>query len=79
MAAPQKKQDTKQASEDLETRMTHVLLQVLKMHSDKNIPLVYRDSHCVARNQFIHQYPNGRKFLISQDQTNSKETILHEL
>jgi broad specificity phosphatase PhoE len=76
MAKTKKGQEPKESSQDMERRMTHVLLQVLKLHAEKNIPLVYRDSHCIAKNQFIHQYPNGRKFLISQDQTNSKEAIL---
>jgi hypothetical protein len=42
-------------------------------------PLVYRNSLCIKKNQFIHQHKNGKTFLIEQDQNNSKERIIKEL
>ncbi|MGZ3758045.1 MAG: hypothetical protein ACXVAY_05610 [Mucilaginibacter sp.] len=44
-----------------------------------NLPIVYRNSLCKAENQFIHEYPNGKKYLIRQSLHNSEETIIREL
>jgi len=33
---------------------------------------------CIKKNQFIHEYADGRKFLISQDINTSEETIIKE-
>lgn len=67
------------AKQELEVRLRNVLRQTLKEHADKNIPLVYQNKECIKSSQFVHQYPNGRKFLIDQNRLNSKETILREL
>ncbi|WP_315821349.1 hypothetical protein [Paraflavitalea speifideaquila] len=44
-----------------------------------NLPLVYRNSFCKKDNQFIHEYPNGRKLLIQQNSKTSEEIVLKEL
>jgi hypothetical protein len=65
-------------SNELNVQLRNTLDKELKFQASKNIPLVYRNNFCFKENQFIHEYPNGKKFLIEQDQATSKETILRE-
>jgi len=51
----------------------------LNLQAKKNVPRVYKTNLCVTKNQFVHVYPNGRKFLIEQNPINSEETIIREL
>lgn len=62
-----------------ELRLRSALNEAIQMTVDMQKPLVYRNSLCIQPNFFIHQYPNGKKFLISQNQENSKESVLREL
>lgn len=62
-----------------ELRLKSALNEVIQLTVDMQKPLVYRNNLCIQPNFFIHQYPNGKKFLISQDEENSKENILREL
>ena len=62
-----------------ELRLKSALNEVIQMTIDMQKPFVYRNSLCIQPNFFIHQYPNGKKFLISQNQENSKESVLREL
>jgi hypothetical protein len=67
------------ATLNLEAQLRSVLERALKSHARKHIPLVYKDNRCVRPNDFIHEYPDGRKFLIRQSLRSSKETVLREL
>lgn len=62
-----------------ELRLKSALNEVIQLTVDMQKPFVYRNNLCIQPNFFIHQYPNGKKYLISQDQENSKENILKEL
>jgi len=62
-----------------ESLLRSALDEVIQLAIDMEQPFVYRNSLCTERNYFIHRYPNGKKFLISQNQENSKETVLREL
>ena len=62
-----------------ESRLKSALNEVIQLTIDMQKPFVYRNNLCIQPNFFIHQYPNGKKFLISQNQDNSKERILREL
>lgn len=62
-----------------ELRLKSALNEVVQLTIDMQKPFVYRNNLCIQPNFFIHQYPNGKKYLISQDQENSKENILREL
>jgi hypothetical protein len=78
-AKPSIKQVFELTGHEFNFRLKEKLDEVLKLHADKNLPRVYRNELCVKKNQFIHEYPNGKKFLIEQDQINSEEIILREL
>jgi hypothetical protein len=61
------------------TRNLHsVVLNELNERRSKNLPIVYKTSICISKNQFIHEYPDGRKFLIKQDQNTSEETVIRQ-
>jgi len=62
-----------------ELRLKSALNEIVQLTIDLQKPFVYRNDLCIQPNFFIHQYPNGKKYLISQDQENSKENILREL
>jgi hypothetical protein len=62
-----------------ESRLMSVLNEAIKVAADMQQPLVYKNNLCIQPNFFIHQYPNGKKFLIEQNQENSQERILKEL
>ncbi len=62
-----------------ESRLRSALNEVIQLTVDMQKPFVYKNDLCIQRNFFIHQYPNGKKFLIAQDQENSEERILREL
>jgi len=62
-----------------ELRLKSALNEVVQLTIDMHKPFVYRNSLCIQPNFFIHQYPNGKKFLISQNQENSRESVLREL
>ncbi|QEC41965.1 hypothetical protein [Pseudobacter ginsenosidimutans] len=64
---------------EMETRLRATLEAVLELQAKRNIPLVFRNELCVKDNMFIHKYPDGKMFLIEQDQTDSSETILLQL
>jgi len=64
--------------QELTEKIHATLAAVLKDHAAKNLPIVYRNSLCVKKNQFIHEYADGKKFLIQQNITNSEETILQQ-
>ena len=62
-----------------ELRLKNALNEVVQLTIDMQKPFVYRNNLCIQPNFFIHQYPNGKKFLISQNQENSRESVLREL
>lgn len=64
---------------EMESRMRTTLEAVLELQARKNVPRVFRNELCVKDNQFVHKYPDGKMFLIEQDQTDSSETILLQL
>lgn len=64
---------------ELEARLWAVLENILEQQAEKNVPQVFRNELCVKANQFIHKYPDGKMYLIEQDQTDSSETILLQL
>ena len=63
---------------ELNAMLRETLTIELEKKAARNLPLVYRNSLCSQPNQFIHEYPDGRKLLIQQDSKNSEETILRE-
>ncbi|SIO51960.1 hypothetical protein [Chitinophaga niabensis] len=67
------------AAPNLEARLKSVLKRTLRSHASKNIPIVYKDQRCKRPNEFIHEYPDGRKFLICQSRDTSSETVLRRL
>jgi hypothetical protein len=77
--SPVKKSLLDLSTRERENRFKAVLKNVLAERKAQNVPIVYRNSLCVSRNQFIHEYPNGQKFLIRQNQNNSEEKIIREL
>lgn len=66
------------AESELMNELRIKLEAVLATQTQKNIPFVYRDKFCKKVNQFVHKYPNGDKYLIEQDQTDSTEIILRK-
>jgi ppGpp synthetase/RelA/SpoT-type nucleotidyltranferase len=64
---------------ELESRLWATLEKEMEQQAKKNIPQVFRNELCVKPNQFIHKYPDGKMFLIEQDQTDSSITILLQL
>ena len=67
------------AFQQLNKRLEKILHAALKIQASHNIPLVYKDNRCTRKNQFIHQYPDGKTFLIRQDRRTSKEVIIKQL
>ncbi|WP_343303968.1 hypothetical protein AAHN97_20570 [Chitinophaga niabensis] len=63
----------------LEARLKSVLKRTLRSHARKDIPVVYKDQRCKRPNEFIHEYPDGRTFLIRQSRNTSNETVLRQL
>jgi len=64
---------------ELNARLRETLAKVLEKRAALNLSIVYRNSLCRQPNQFIHEYPDGRKLLIQQDSKNSEEIILLEI
>jgi hypothetical protein len=62
-----------------ENKFKEVLNSAIKLTYSMNQPVTYRNSLCVERNQFIHNYKDGRTYLIEQDQENSEERVLKVL
>ena len=62
-----------------ESLLQSALNEVTELTVTMQKPFVYRNNLCTEPNFFIHGYPNGKIYLISQNQENSKETILREL
>jgi len=62
-----------------ESLLKSALNDAIQLTVDLQQPFVYRNSLCIQPNFFIHHYPNGKKYLISQNQDNSKESVLREL
>ncbi len=67
------------SSADLNAELKNTLNIELQRKASMNLPLVYRNSLCKQPNQFIHEYPNGKKLLIQQNIKNSEEIVLKEL
>lgn len=64
---------------DLTAQLEKTLKTALDKKATMNLPLVYRNSFCKQRNQFVHEYPNGKKLLIQQNSKTSEEIVLKEL
>lgn len=64
---------------ELENQLRITLENALKKQASMNLPRVFRNKLCVKANQFIHKYPDGKMYLIEQNQTDSSETILLQL
>ena len=67
------------SAKERESRLSVVLYSTIAAQKKLNLPMVYRNSLCKADNQFIHEYPNGKKYLIRQNLRNSEEKIIREL
>lgn len=66
-------------NDELRMRIKARLREILDAQAKKGLPMVYRNEMCIKDNQFIHEYPDGRRYLIEQNQQNSEETVLCEL
>ncbi len=66
------------SSEEITESLQSVVLIEAEERKAKNLPLIYKNFMCINSNQFIHEYPDRRKFLISININNSEETILKE-
>lgn len=64
---------------EITNRLQSVVMNVLSERKAQNLPVVYKNSLCIGRNQFIHEYPDGRKFLIRQNRNNSEEKVIRQL
>jgi hypothetical protein len=64
---------------EIEKKLRSVLMNELNERKAMNLPIVYKNSLCISKNQFIHEYPDGRKFLIKQNTNTSEETIIIQL
>lgn len=73
-----KKNKSSYVEVELSKRLRSTLDKVLASQAKKNIPIVYKDALCIKSNQFVHEYSNGNKYLIQQDQTDSTEIILRK-
>jgi len=60
-------------------RLMPVLLEELRRTAAMNLPIIYLNKDCTQKNHFIHEYPDGRKYLIEINCENSVETILKVL
>ena len=60
-------------------RLLAVVLDAITEQKEHNLPIVYRNSMCISPNQFIHEYPDGKKFLIRQNRNNSEEKVIKQL
>jgi len=64
---------------EIAARLNNVVINVLIERKALNLPFVYKNSLCTGKNQFIHEYPDGRKFLIRQNRSNSEEKVIRQL
>lgn len=62
-----------------ESKFKEVLDSAIKLTYSMNQPMIYRNSMCVEKNQFIHNYKDGRIYLIEQNQENSEERVIKVL
>jgi hypothetical protein len=67
------------SNEELSAELENTLNIELRRKAKMNLPVVYRNSLCQLPNQFIHEYPNGKRLLIQQNSKNSEEIVLKEL
>lgn len=63
-------------SADLKTRLMEALESALSLQRSRQAPLVYRDDHFASGNKFIHEYPDGSRFLISQNSETAGERVI---
>jgi len=64
---------------EIANRLQSVVMNALSERKAQNLPVVYKNSLCTDRNQFIHEYPDGRKFLIRQNRNTSEEKVIRQL
>lgn len=67
------------SANELDSELKATLQSILDEKAKLNLPLVYRNSLCKRRNQFVHEYPDGKKLLIEQNIKTSEEIVLREL
>jgi hypothetical protein len=46
---------------------------------EKGLPVAYRDERCPSVNHFVHEYADGRQFLVLLDVDTGKEEVIKEL
>jgi hypothetical protein len=65
---------------EFEERITPAVEDLRRETFAKGLPLSYRDKTiCQADNQFIHEYGDGRKFLVEFDRHSRTEKIIRQL
>jgi len=67
------------SGDEISERLKAVVMRALNEREAQNLPLVYRTSLCTRKNQFIHEYPDGRTYLIQQNSNNSEERVIRSI
>lgn len=67
------------STNEITNRLQKVVVNVLREQKEQNLPLVYKNPFCLKKNEFIHEYPDGRKFLIRQNPNTSEERVIKQL
>jgi len=66
------------SSNEIAESLQAVVISEADERKAQNLPLIYKNSMCVSRNQFIHEYPDGRRFLIRQNRNTSEEKVIRQ-
>jgi len=66
------------SSNEIAKSLRAVVLREANERKAQNLPIIYKNSMCISRNQFIHEYPDGRKFLIRQNRNTSEEKVIRQ-
>jgi hypothetical protein len=66
------------SSDEITESLQSVVLIEAEERKAKNLPLIYKNFMCTNSNQFIHEYPDGRKFLIRLNRNTSEEKIIKQ-
>ncbi len=54
--------------EDLDVRLLPLMNDAIAKRYDKGLPVSYRDDRCPTAWHFIHEYADGKKFLVQLDE-----------
>lgn len=66
-------------AKEIEEYLQPATEQLIQELFDKNLPVTYRDTRCPSSSHYIHEYEDGRQYLVLFNANDRNTEIIQEL